>query len=230
MDGTTVVVTGASRGLGRAIAQTLHEAGAHVVICSRESDDLQDVVDERSDRGSVTAMRADVRDEFDLERLMERAAAIEEGIDGVVANAAIDHEGAEPSLLTESYAAFDDHLRTNTRGVLATMREARPHLTPAARLLIISCVQAREPETGGGSYGVSKAAAEAIGFRLSAQTDYVVGIVDPGPIATGLATEGGSEPAVAAEQVSWALSVAPPEAIDGRVLTRADWEQRRDHE
>jgi 3-oxoacyl-[acyl-carrier protein] reductase len=227
MDGQTVVVTGASRGIGRAVATELAEAGAHVVVCARDADAIAEVADEIAERGgSATATRADVRDEFDVERLMEQAAQVGHGgtIDAVVANAAVYHgETGTTPLPEESYAAFDDHLRTNARGAFATIREALPHLAADARIVVASGVVAREHASGYGSYAVSKAAAEAVARGFAADTDHVVSVVDPGQVATDLSGGTGHDPADVAAQFCWALSDAPADLIDGEVVDRGDW-------
>jgi len=225
MDGQTAVVTGASRGIGNAVAHAFAAAGAHVVICARDGDAIEAVATEITEQGGqATATRADVRDQFDVERLMEKAAAIGGEIDIVVANAAVYHgETGDTPLSEESYAAFDDHMRTNARGTFATIREAFPHLAADARILVASGSVAREPYPGYGSYAVSKAAAEAIARGFGTETERVVGVVDPGQVATNLSGGQGHDPADVAEQFLWAATEASGELLDGEVLTRKDW-------
>jgi len=227
MDGQTVVVTGGSRGIGRAVAVDLADAGGHVVVCARDSDELTDLTSEITERGgSATALRADVRDEYDVERLMAEAAQVGHGgsIDAVVANAAVYHGDAGTTpLSTESYAAFDNHLRTNTRGVFATLREALPHLATDGRVVVTSGIVARDHVEGYGSYAVSKAAAEAVTRGFAADTDHVVGVVDPGQVATDLSGDRGHDPADVAPQFRWALAEAPAELVDGEIIDRGDW-------
>ena len=227
MDGQTAVVTGASRGIGRAVAGALAEAGAHVVICARERDAIEQAAEEiRAAGGRATATRADVRDQFDVERLMEKAAQEGGVIDAVVANAAVYHgETGGTPLSEESYAAFDDHLRTNARGTFATIREAMPHLAETARVVVASGSVAREPYPGYGSYAVSKAAAEAIARGFAADTERAVGVVDPGQVATDLTGGQGHDPDDVAAQFLWAIRDAPAEMLDGEVLDRGDWRQ-----
>jgi len=225
MDETTVVVTGASRGIGRALATALGADGAHVVLCSRDQGAVEEVAEAvRADGGEATAVRADVRDEYDAERLMEAAASAGGEIDAVVANAGVYHgEAGETPLSTESYSAFDDHMRTNVRGVFATIREALPHLADDARILVSSGSIARDPYPGFGSYAVSKAGAEAVARGFSEDTDHVVGIVDPGQVETALTVGQGHDPEDVAPQFRWALTEADPDELDGEVLDRRAW-------
>ncbi|MDG5776050.1 SDR family NAD(P)-dependent oxidoreductase [Haloarculaceae archaeon H-GB1-1] len=229
MDGTTAVVTGASRGIGEQVARTVADHGAHVVICAREADPLEAVETAiREANGTVTAMRADVRDEFDVERLLETAsrAGDESGVDYVVANAGVYHGSpGETPLTTESYAAFDDHMRTNARGVFATLREAVPHLTDDARLVVPSGSVARTVQSGFGSYATSKAAAEAIARGFAADLDQPVAIVDPGQVATSLSGGGGRDAKAAANMIHWVLTQPDPKAIDGKVVSASAWRE-----
>lgn len=225
MDNQTAVITGASRGIGKAVAEAFAEEGAHVVISSRDTDHLEEVAGNvREAGGEATPIRADVRDEYDVERLMERAAEIGGAIDYVVANAGVYHgRSGDTPLSAESYSAFDDHLRTNARGTFATLRESLPHLADDARLLVTSGAVAREAKSGYGSYAVSKAAAEGIVRGFAADTEYDVCIVDPGVVATELSGGNGHDPEAVVEQFLWAAREAPSEMIDGDVVDRRNW-------
>lgn len=174
MEGTTAVVTGAGDGVGERVARAFADEGATVVACANEADAVEETVEaiERAG-GSATGMRADVRDEFDLERLMETAARTgPAGIDCVVPAATTYHGSrAETPLAGSSYAAFDDTLRTNGRGAFATIREALPHLNADARILVPLDPAAREPEPGLGPYAVASATAEAVVRTFAVERD-----------------------------------------------------------
>jgi len=227
MDGHTAVVTGASRGIGAAVVREFATAGAHVVACAREADALDDLAAMvESAEGSVTTRRADVRDEFDVERLMETAAREGGGIDTVVANAGVYHgQPGETPLASESYAAFDDHLRTNGRGTFTTIRESLPHLAADARVLVTSGSVAREAKPGYGSYAVSKATAEAVARGFAVDLDHPVGVVDPGVVATDLTGGTGRDPDEIAPLFRWAATDAPTEDLDGEVLDLKAWKR-----
>ncbi|NEU56053.1 SDR family NAD(P)-dependent oxidoreductase [Halorussus sp. MSC15.2] len=221
MDGQTAVVTGASRGIGEAVARRFAAEGARVVVCARERDALDQTVERiEADGGEIEGLRADVRDEYDVERLMETAArASEGGIDVVVACAGVYHgDPGETPLADDAYSAFDDSFRTNARGVFATVTEALPHLTDDARVLVPSGSVAREADAGYGSYAVSKAAAEAVVRQFAAEIDQTAGVVDPGVVATDLTGGRGRDPADAADLFRWAATDAPAEEVDGGVV------------
>lgn len=226
----TAVVTGGSRGIGRAITAQFAERGVHVVTCARDRDDIEAVAaDVDADGGAVTAVRADVRDEFDVERLMETAAraGTATGIDCVIANAGVYHgTPGETPLSDSSYSAFDDTFRTNVRGVFATVREAVPHLTPDARVFVPSGRIAREAVAGYGCHAVSKAGAEALVRQFAAELDRCVGVVDVGQVKTELTDHaGGRTPAEVAPMIWWAATEADTETVDGRVVDLREWER-----
>jgi NAD(P)-dependent dehydrogenase (short-subunit alcohol dehydrogenase family) len=224
MDGKTAVVTGASRGLGREVARLLAAEGAHVVACARSEGDLEELAGELD----CTVQRADVRDEFDMERFAETAARAgpTPGIDLLVANAGVyhGHPGDTP-LEGEAYSAFDDHLRTNVRGVYAAVRESVPHLAEGARVFVPSGGVAREARTGFGSYAVSKAGAEAVARQFAAELDATVGVLDMGFLSTELTdhTDQGRDPADVADMVVWAATEADPAELDGAVTGIREW-------
>lgn len=222
MDGLNAVVTGASRGIGASVVERFAADGARVTCCARRADELESVVADAG--GDVTAVRADVRDEFDVERLMERAARGADGIDVVVANAAVNHgEPGEAPLHEESYSRFDDTMRTNLRGVFATVKEAVPHLSPDARILVPSGSVAREATPGMGAYAVSKAGAEALVRGFAADLDRSVAVVDPGYVATDLSGGKGRDPADIAPMFVWAARDA--DDVDGETLDLRAWKR-----
>lgn len=224
----TAVVTGGSRGIGRAVVELFAARDVHVVTCARERDEIEAVAAEATANGEgVTAVRADVRDEFDIERLMETAARAGEttGIDCVIANAGVYHgRPGETPLAEESYAAFDDTLRTNVRGVFATLREATPHLSENARTLVPSGRIARKAMAGYGAYTVSKAGAEAAIRQFAADSGRPAAVLDLGQVATELTGQRGTRtPADVAPMFWWAATEADAGILDGAVLEFDEW-------
>lgn len=223
----TVVVTGITRGLGAAVGRAFLTEGADVVGCAREPDELDAFAAEATGPGELTLQRADVRDAFDVERMMETAARGGRTIDTLFANAGVYHGTAGDSpLVEESYSAFDDHLRVNGRGVFAAVKEALPHMAGDARVLVPAGPAARDPEPGYGSYHPSKTLAVAIVRQLAAELDQTVGIVDPGRLTTNLfGQDDGQDPEAVAGLVIWAATTASADAVDGEVLSVTDWRE-----
>ncbi|WP_255168545.1 SDR family NAD(P)-dependent oxidoreductase [Natrononativus amylolyticus] len=229
MDETTVVVTGGTGGIGRTAARVFADEGATVVLGARDADAVSEAVTELEESGATaTGLRTDVRDEFDVERLMETASRAGEsgGIDVVVAAAGVYHgEPGETPTDRESYAAFDDQWRTNARGVFVAIREALPHLTGEGRVLVPTGAVAREAKPGYGAYAVSKAGAEAVVRGFAADTDYTVACLDPGQVATELTGGRGRDPDTVAGMFVWAATAADPDEIDGAVVGLQEWKQ-----
>ncbi|MEF8780033.1 MAG: SDR family oxidoreductase [Haloferacaceae archaeon] len=224
----TIVVTGGTRGIGNAVARAFVERGDHVVVCSRDSEAVSETVSKLSElEGSASGLRADVRDEFEVERLMEHAAREGEsaGIGVLIANAGVVHgTPGEIPLDSESYTSFDDTLRTNVRGVFTAIREAAPHLSADARVLVPSGTVAHESKPGMGAYGVSKAGAEAVARGFAADLEATVGVVDPGLVATELTgAERAREPEAVAPMFLWAALEADADELDGDRIDLRTW-------
>ncbi|WP_144922874.1 SDR family oxidoreductase [Halorubrum salsamenti] len=237
----TVAITGATSGIGRAVAEAFVDEGAFVAVSGRDGDAVDRAVaalneggseegesgDENGDEnaGAAWGARVDARDEFDLERFFEGVAREAGPIDAVFANAAVFHgEPGESPIDEASYADYDDTMRTNARGVFATITEAVPHLAEEARIIVPSGAVAHESRSGMGAYAASKAAAEGVARGFAADLDATVGVVDPGLVATDLT---GKERARAPESVAplfvWAATEAPAEDLNGERLGLREW-------
>lgn len=229
MDERTVLITGGTRGIGRAVATAFVERGAAVVVGARDGDAIDETIaDLETEDGSIAGIRTDVRDEFDVERLAETASRFGDasGIDVVIPAAGVYHgDPGETPIDREAYAAFDDHWRTNARGVFATIGEAFAHLNADARVLVPTGSVAREAYPGYGAYAVSKAGAEAVVRGFATDTEYVVGCLDPGQVATELTGGEGRDPETVAPMFVWAATEAEPETLDGEIVGLKAWKQ-----
>ena len=117
LTGKTAVITGASGGIGAAVARMLHERGVNLGLASRSGDDLG------LDR--AVAAPCDVRDLDALTSLCDETAERFGGIDIVVANAGV---GAYGPFLELSREHLDEMVDTNLKGTLYTVRAALPHM------------------------------------------------------------------------------------------------------
>jgi NAD(P)-dependent dehydrogenase (short-subunit alcohol dehydrogenase family) len=117
LEGKTAVITGASRGIGAALAQQLDARGVNLGLASRSGDDLG------LDR--TVAQPCDVRDLEALERLCQATADAFGGIDIVVANAGV---GAYGAFLDLSREHLDEMIDVNLKGTLYAIRAALPHM------------------------------------------------------------------------------------------------------
>lgn len=137
--GKTVVVTGAGRGIGRAIALAAARAGATVVLASRTAEQLEDVVREvASLGGTALAVTADVRSRDDVERLVARAVEETGRLDAVVNNAGVFVWKPFEKLSEEEW---DRVLETNLKATYLLVHAALPELKKSrGRILNVSSV------------------------------------------------------------------------------------------
>ena len=221
----TVLVTGASRGIGAAVAEAFGREGAHVLACARDADAIGATAEavERAG-GTATARAVDVRDEDAVFLLL--ADAVDDDLD-VVIPAAATISGAPGSVpaTDETYEAFDEAMATNARGVFTVLREAVGFMSPDGRMLVPSGSVAREPEPGMGAYAMSKAAAEGVARGFAADAEQAVGVVDPGLVATDLTGGRGRDPAEVAGLFVWAATELPAGELNGGIVGLRDWKR-----
>jgi 3-oxoacyl-[acyl-carrier protein] reductase len=117
LEGKTAVITGASRGIGAALARQLHDRGVNLGLSSRSGDDLG--------LANVVARPSDVRDLDALEALCNETAERFGGIDIVVANAGV---GAYGPFLDVSREHLDEMIDVNLKGTIYAIRAALPHM------------------------------------------------------------------------------------------------------
>ena len=125
--GRVAIVTGGGRGLGRAFALALAEAGADVALAARNTKDLEYVAAEVEELGRrALAVPTDVTEVADVERLVERVLSELGDLDVLVNNSGVTHSAP---LLETSPDAWDRVVATNLRGCFLCMRAAGRHFT-----------------------------------------------------------------------------------------------------
>jgi NAD(P)-dependent dehydrogenase (short-subunit alcohol dehydrogenase family) len=187
LSGKTVLVTGAAKRLGRAIALAAAENGADVAITYRESArEARVVVGELARRGvEVLAVQCDVTDEKSVREMVKEVARELGGIDVLVNNAA-NYETAEFEKLT--VAQWDAIFASNTRGPFLVSREALPYLRRRkGRIVNMGSLGGLRPWATHAHYCSSKAAVHML-TRVMAKAlapDIAVNAVAPGMIDLG---------------------------------------------
>ena len=190
LDGQTALVTGASRGIGRAVALALAGEGAEVVVNYASSPDAaEEVVAEiQAQGGSAYALKADVADEASVEDLIKTVLKRSERIDVLVNNAGITRDGLLMRMKTEDWQAV---INLNLTGVfLCTRAVARPMLKQrSGRIINITSVVGLMGNAGQANYAAAKAG--VVGLTRSsakemASRGITVNAVAPGFIATDM--------------------------------------------
>src|SRR5262249_37709485 len=146
LSGRTVLVTGASSGLGRHFAKIVAAAGAKVAIAARRADRLEALMEEIG--ANAFAVEMDVEDEASIVAGFEAAQAALGPIDGVIANAGMNVRGMALDLAAED---FDRVMRVNLRGAFLTAREGARRMIEAGskesgrgRILLLASLGARK--------------------------------------------------------------------------------------
>jgi glucose 1-dehydrogenase len=211
LKGQTALVTGASSGIGRAIAIALGRAGANVVVnYSSKAGEAEDVADEICGAGPrALAVRADVADEAQVQAMFAEAVREFGTIDILVSNAGIEKNAPFHEMTT---AQWDRVLNVNLRGAFLCAREAvrefirrgvRPEISVAAgKIIFISSVHEVIPWAGHVNYAASKGGMMLLMKSLAqevAEQRIRVNSIAPGAIRTPINTAAWETPAAYAE-------------------------------
>jgi NAD(P)-dependent dehydrogenase (short-subunit alcohol dehydrogenase family) len=173
------IVTGASRGLGLALARALDERGWRLVVDARGGEALAEAT---SGLRQVTAIPGDVRDPEHRHALVEAAG---DELDLVVNNAGLLGPSPQPALADYPLDTLRDVYEANVLAPLALLQLALPRLREGAAVLGITSDAGVEAYEGWGGYGSSKAALERLTAVLAAeQPGLRVYSVDPGDMRT----------------------------------------------
>src|SRR4051794_30806214 len=177
----TAIVTGASRGLGLALARALAERGWGLVIDARERLPLHEVAAELARTTNVVALSGDVADPLHREALVAAAGAV----DLLVNNASVLGPSPQPALADYPLDTLEHVYRVNVFAPLALIQAARPAVT-----INVTSDASVEAYEGWGGYGSAKAALDHLTAVLAAeQPERRFYAVDPGDMNTRLHQE-----------------------------------------
>ena len=191
----TAIVTGASKGIGAAIAQRLARDGVAVVVNyargRAEAEELVRAIE--AGGGKAIAVQADIADPAGIAALFDTGEKAFGGIDILVNNAGIMKTS---SIVQTDDASFDTQIAINLGGVFRGMREGAKRLREGGRIINFSSSVVGLYQPGYGVYAATKAGVEAMTHILAKELGarrVTVNAVAPGPIETALFTDGKSE-------------------------------------
>ena len=222
VSGRVAVVTGGTRGIGLAIARTLAQGGAGVVVAARRGDDVARVAGELGPRALGVA--CDVRRVEDCERLVARTVENFGRLDILINNAGL---GVFAPVEAMSLEDWHRQIETNLDGVFYCCRAALPHIKKMRGWIInIGSLAGKNAFAGGAAYNATKFG--LLGFSealmLEVRHDGVrVSCVMPGSVATEFSSGGGGEWKLHAEDIAQVVSdllAFPDRALPSRIEIR----------
>lgn len=197
LDGTVVLVTGASSGIGEATARALAEQGAAVAIVARRKDRLEQLSETIVQKGGrALVIEADVTDKLQAEEAVKQTVAELGRLDTLVNNAGVMLLGPVVDAPVDEWERM---ISLNQLGLLYTSHAAIPHLIAAtesskrrvADLINISSVAGRVPRSGSGVYNMTKFGVGAFSESLRQELTgrhVRVSVVEPGAVNTELSS------------------------------------------
>jgi 3-oxoacyl-[acyl-carrier protein] reductase len=153
LTGARVLVTGGTRGIGRAIVEAFLDEGAHVAFCARNAEEVASTSSALSDRGNAAGSVVDVGDAAGLAAWVEQSARSLGGLDVVVAN-------VSALAIPDTEENWQTSLNVDLMHTVRLVRAALPHLerSDAPSITAISSVSGRESDFASGPYGTAKTA------------------------------------------------------------------------
>lgn len=202
MNPQVAIVTGASKGIGFAVARALLDRGMQVVISARKPEELQGAQQQLGGDARVHAVRADVRDPAEATRLVAETVRRFGGLDILVNNAGIGRFVNVSDMGDEDWRQIID---TNLSGVFYCSRAAIPEMKRRGGgwIVSISSLAGKNPFAGGAAYCASKAGLNAFSEALMQEVRYDnirVSYVMPGSVSTGFGDRG------SAGEADWKLA------------------------
>ncbi|WP_276351479.1 SDR family oxidoreductase [Cohnella caldifontis] len=220
LQGNVAIVTGGSRGIGRAIAERLASDGAYVVVNyagnrGKAEETVQAIVQAG---GKAVAIQADVSGVREVERLFSETAEKLGRVDILINNAGI----METQPIGEvKEADFDKHFAINVKGTYFACQQAAKHMKPGGRIVNLSTSVVGGMFPGYSVYAATKGAVEQITRQLAKELGpkgITINAIAPGPVATELFTAGKTEEQIEAlSRLNAFQRLGRPEDIAGAV-------------
>ena len=218
LTGRIALITGASRGIGQAVAERFAAEGAHVVLLARTVGGLEETDDRvRAKGGQATLVPLDLRDSAGIERLAAAIAERHRRLDVLVGNAGqLGTLTPLPHILAKDWTEV---MAVNVTANWLLIRACDPllHAAPAGRAIFVTSGVTQGAAAYWGTYAIGKAALEAMVRVYAAEvatTTVRVNLLDPGPVRTRMRAQAfpGEDPA----------TLRPPETVTERFVDLAE--------
>lgn len=224
LNGKTAIVTGSSRGIGRAIAELFAHCGANVVVSSRTMEACTPVVESiAAQGGEAMAIPCHIGHKQELQALVEKTIAAYGQIDMLICNAAINPVYGPMSETSDE--VFDKIMGTNVRSTLNLCNMVLPIMAAqgGGTVVIMSSIAGMRGNTSIGAYGISKAAEAALARNLAVEwgpDNIRINALAPGLVKTDFARALWEDPVrlERAENRTPLRRIGTPEDIAGTAL------------
>ena len=190
LSGRTIIITGASSGIGEAIAKKLNELGANLVLAARREDRLQELAEEMtSQKGKVITVKTDVTDPEDVKKLVKTATDEFGKVDALINNAGVMPLSYLKNTKIQEWISMVD---VNIKGVLYCIGEVIPLMTAqkSGHIINISSNAGRMVFPTGAVYCATKHAVNALtdGLRMELGPEFNIKVtcIEPGAVKTEL--------------------------------------------
>ena len=197
-----VVITGGTKGIGRAIAEKLLKEGAKIFICARDKSEIKQALEDLSGRGQVEGEVCDVRSEEQVKSMLDECKRVFGVVDVLINNAGIGFIGKTVEEMSPD--KFRQTLETNLFGVFYTCHYAIPQMKEGGGgyIINISSLAGQNPHPKMAAYNASKFALNGFTEALMQevrQDDIKVSYICPGSVNTNF---GGDDPS---DDKAWQL-------------------------
>ena len=185
LDGKVAIVTGASRGIGQAIAWKFAEEGATVIAAARSVSDLADTASQGD--GRIVTQTCDVQQAADVKALIDRSTNEFGGLDVMVNNAGV---ALQDLLVDVTEADWDTTMNTNVKGTFWGLKFAIPAMKAGGSIINLGSITSFAAEQTSSAYVTSKGAVLMLTKNAAAEAAHLgirVNIICPGPVDTPMA-------------------------------------------